>query len=74
MEFVRLMDVLLPDRLGARPYQRLVFVKRFRELAEFSIAIGRQLQQFSEKKWLQFVKKWPPLTAYVFRGSLKPTV
>jgi len=59
---------------GSASLQRLVFVKRFRELAEFSIAIGRQLQQFSEKKWLQFVKKWPPLTAYVFRGSLKPTV
>jgi hypothetical protein len=56
MEFVRVYGRAMPDRLGARPYQRLVFVKRFRELAEFSIAIGGQLQQFSEKKWCSLLK------------------
>jgi hypothetical protein len=50
MEFARVYGRAMPDRAGARRYQRLVFVKRFRELAEFSIAIGGQLQQFSEKK------------------------
>jgi hypothetical protein len=57
MEFVRVYGRATPDRARARPYRQcLAFVKRFRELAEFSIAMGRRLQQFSEKSGCSLLK------------------
>jgi hypothetical protein len=40
----------------AGSWQSRVFIKQFRGLAEFSTAMGRQLQQFSEKSGCSLLK------------------